>query len=293
MNELVSLFQETLVVTNRTPTFFVDWEKVKKNADSIKIELSLWNSLIGSDDIKSDLTRLITNYPEVIKTIPILLAIREREFPLIVDFFEKEISTKNLNFDKSRSSKVTKEEIIDYVNFSEKSGIFKLFKYIKNFYDYVLGIEVGMDTNARKNRSGNAMEMVLKPILQNIVREHGYKIFFQKKFSVVESLKGRVPASLANRKTDFIIASNKKFVNIEVNYYAGPGSKPEEIVDSYINRKKELEANGWSFIWITDGNVWKTSKNQLIKAFNELECIFNLEFVRRGLLSEALLRILA
>jgi len=291
LKELVKLFQDSLIITNRTPEFFVDWEKVKKNADSIKIELSLWNSLIGSRNIEYDFTQLVVDYPEVIKTIPILLAIREREFPIIIDFSNVEKGIKNLDFKKDRSSEITETEVKDYTEFVKKAGIFELFNCIKNFYDYVLGIEVGMDTNARKNRSGQAMELVLNPLIQEIANNFGFKVFFQEQFRVVESLHGKVPISLANRKSDFILALNNRFVNIEVNYFSGPSSKPEEIVDSYINRRNELQSYNWAFIWITDGDVWRKSGNQLAKAFNELDYLLNIEFARKGLLLEALLHI--
>jgi len=291
IDELVKLFQDTLIITNRTPEFFVDWEKVRQNADRIKIELSLWNSLIGSNNIESDFIHLITYYPEVIKTIPILLAIRDREFPIIVDFFNLEKGIKHLDFNKDRNSKISDSDIDDYLSFVKKAGIFELFNYVKNFYDYVLGVEVGMDTNARKNRSGQAMERLLKPVIEEIASKFSCRILFQKKFKSV-ALRGKVPASLANRKSDFIIFSHSKFVNIEVNYYSGAGSKPEEIVDSYINRKNELASNDWAFIWITDGNVWRGSESQLSKAFSELDYVFNIEFSQKGLLYEALYHIL-
>jgi len=81
-------------------------------------------------------------------------------------------------------------------------------------------------------------------------------------------------------------------VNIEVNYYSGAGSKPEEIVDSYINRHNELVSNDWGFIWVTDGNVWRGSESQLMKAFNELDYVLNIDLVQRGMLFEALKQIL-
>ena len=291
IDELVKLFQDSLTVTNRTPDFFVDWQKVKQNADNIKIELSLWNSLIGSNNIESEFVNLITHYPEVIKTIPILLAIREREFPIIVDLFSIEKGVKQLNFEKNRYSKISDSETKDYLSFVKNAGVLELFNYIKNFYDYVLGVEVGMDTNARKNRSGQAMELLLRPLIEKITLEFGCKVFSQEKFQSV-ALWGKVPPSLANRKSDFIICLGSNFVNIEVNYYSGAGSKPEEIVDSYINRRNELASNNWSFIWITDGDVWRGSESQLKKAFHELDYVFNIEFSRKGLLKEALSQIL-
>jgi type II restriction enzyme len=291
VRELVREFQDSLITTNRTPEFFVNWTKVKKNADEIRIELSLWNSLIGSNNIETDFVNLIERYPEAVKTIPILFAIREREFPVIVDFDDLQKSLKNLNFNKTRHSKLTSEEISDYVDFAKKGGLLQLFHYIRNFYDYVFGVEVGLDTNARKNRSGEAMETLLTPLLKIIAAETKSKLLFQKEFNSVQLFGGKIPKELANRKSDFILYLGNHFVNIETNYFSGAGSKPEEIVDSYINRRNELVKNNWSFIWITDGGVWRSSGNQILKAFNYLDYVFNIQFCRKGLLKEALLQI--
>ena len=296
VNDIVStvkLFQKTIIATNRTPEFYVDWKKVQKNLDEIKIELALWNSLINSSNIEDDFKKLITEYPEVIKTIPILHAIREREFPVIIDFHEKDVEVKHLNFNKTKYSKLAKEEIDGYIEFSQKSGIFVIFKHIKNFYDYVFGVEVGLDTNARKNRSGNAMENLLTPILSDISKQIGAHLLTQKEFNSVTIYGGHPPLGLVNRTSDYIIFKENKYVNIEVNYFSGAGSKPEEIVDSYINRKNELQMAGWGFIWVTDGDAWTNSENQIRKAFTDMDYVLNIQFIRAGLLKEALTQLLS
>ena len=40
----------------------------------------------------------------------------------------------------------------------KKSGLLKIFKdkTVKNIVDYTIGIEVGLDSNGRKNRGGNS-----------------------------------------------------------------------------------------------------------------------------------------
>ena len=293
LSELVDIFQKSLVPTNRTPEFYVDWKKVKANLDEIKIELSLWNSLINSKNIETEFKNLITQYPEVIKTIPILHAIREREFPVIIDFNEAEISIKNLNFNKNKHSKMSETEVNDYTEFAKKSGVFMVFSHIRNFYDYVFGVEVGLDTNARKNRSGEAMETLFEPLLREISTELGCHILAQRNFASASMYGARVPSGLSNRKADFIVYRKNKFLNIEVNYYSGAGSKPEEIVDSYINRKRELESNGWGFIWVTDGDAWRVAQNQIRKAFSEMDYVINIQFTRKGLLKEALTQLLS
>ena len=123
IQDLVKSFQKSLVVTNRTPEFYVNWKKVKRNVDTIKIELSLWNSLIGSENIEDDFVNLITQYPEVIKTIPILLAIRDIVFPVIIDFYNVDKGVKGLNFKKNRHSTLSNYEIEEYLDFVKKIRI--------------------------------------------------------------------------------------------------------------------------------------------------------------------------
>jgi type II restriction enzyme len=289
--KIVDQFQKTIIITNRSADFFVNWKKVCKNAEALRIELSLMNSLIGSNNIENDFRNLIKRYPETLRAIPILIAVRDLAFPVIIDFFDLEKGVRHLDFNKKRHSKLTDDDVNDYLRFMKNSGFFLLFKVTKNLFDYTLGVEVGMDTNARKNRSGEAMEQLIKPVIERASKELGARCLFQKKFDSV-GLYARIPTSLANRKTDFIVYKGDRFVNIEVNYYSGAGSKPEEIVDSYINRKNELETYGWNFIWITDGNVWKGSESQLTKAFQNMDYVFNINFSNRGLLKAALNKIL-
>jgi type II restriction enzyme len=165
----------------------------------------------------------------------------------------------------------------------------------KCIQDYATGVEVGMDTNARKNRSGSAMEMALKPIVENIIAKQKslYTVLFQKKFKYLEdNYNFKVNSSIRNRKADFIIIKNRnKVINIEVNFFSGSGSKPQEIVDSYIERQNELRENGFEFIWITDGIGWREQKNQIEKGFAKIDYLLNLHFVRIGLLEEFLWRI--
>jgi len=291
LEDLVNKFQNSIIVTNRTADFFVDWSKVRENAENLRVELSLMNSLIGSDSFETDFKDLVKKYPEAVRTIPILIAVRDLEFPVIIDFFESERGVRDLDFNKSRGMHLSDEEAEIYYRFVKNSGLWVLFESVKNLYDYVFGVEVGMDTNARKNRSGKAMEQLLKPLIEKSAKDVGARCLYQRKFRDV-GLYGRVPASLSNRKTDFIVYTSDRFVNIEVNYYSGAGSKPEEIVDSYINRKNELKANGWDFIWITDGNVWRGSESQLTKAFQNMDYVFNISFSNRGLLKAALKKIL-
>ena len=189
VREFTREFQKTLVTTNRSYLFYVDWKKVKRNVDTIKTELSLLDSLINSKNLKRDFFELLSKYPEVAKVLPILLAIREISFDIIESFDEKTTDVVTYSFNRKRGEKLTKEEIESFWNLVDKSGATELFMTIKNFKLY-FGVEVGMDTNARKNRSGNAMELILAPLMEQTKIELGLTLFTQKQFGSVEKETG-------------------------------------------------------------------------------------------------------
>ncbi len=289
VDTFVQSFQDNLLKTNRDHDFYVNWVKIEKNARKCKIELNILNSLIGAKNIKQEFMILLDTYPEVVRTFPILIAVRELEFEVIDSLFNKEITTSDYNFDVNRGDILNQNQKEDYFDFIVKTGIVKLFDIIKDFFDYILGVEVGMDTNARKNRGGKAMETLIEPLLMNICDKYEINCTVQNTFNKVEKEFGiDVPVELRERRGDFILTKNGMLTNVEVNFFSGPGSKPEEIVDSYINRYNELQAVNSQFIWITDGKVWKTSTNQLKKAVNNQKYLFNIEFIKKGLLEEAI-----
>lgn len=292
-DSIVEKFHATIVDTNRSFDFFVDWDKVMRHVEEHKIEFNILNSLIGSKNFEGDLRKILLNYPNVLPVIPILLAIRELNFKVIRNFESRDINIVNYDFTPRA---LTPQEIDDIVDFFDKTGLKRFFLEMgpKSIQDYVTGVEVGMDTHARKNRSGDTMERLLKPIIESIATEsNGFKaVLFQKNFGYLSSHYGiRVDTSIENRKADFIlIKRNKKVINIEVNFYSGTGSKPQEIVDSYIERQNELKSHGFEFIWITDGEGWRGQKNQIRKGFEKIDYLLNLNFVRAGLLEEILCR---
>lgn len=287
---VIEKFHDTLVDTNRSYDFFVDWDKVRKHVEEHKIEFNILNSLIGSKQFDTDLRKILLNYPRVLPVIPILLAIRDLNFKVIGNFTDKNLDIMTYDF-KTRT--LTSEEIDNIIGFFDKTGLKKFFLEMgtKSVQDYVMGVEVGMDTHARKNRSGVAMELLLKPIIENIVTKiKGFeRVLFQKNFKYLETNYDiKVNTSIKNRKADFILIKDKKVINIEVNFYSGTGSKPQEIVDSYIERQNELKNNGFEFIWITDGDGWRGQKNQIHKGFEKIDYLLNLHFLREGLLEEIL-----
>lgn len=292
LEETIERFHETIIDTNRSYNFFVNWEKVEQHVDKYKIELSILDALIGSRNFNKDLENIFKKYPEVLPVIPILIAVRDARLKVIRDFSDADTDIMEYNFTERKLSEL---EIKVLIEFFEKTGLKNFFENLstKSIRDYVTGVEVGMDTHARKNRSGDSMELVIKPFIEKINLKHDnrYIILFQKNFNYLQKNFGiKVSASIRNRKADFILinADKDRVVNIEVNFYSGTGSKPQEIVDSYINRQEELKENGFEFIWITDGYGWKGQKNQIEKGFRKVNYLLNLHFVRKGLLEDIL-----
>lgn len=281
-DELVDLFLKTLAVTNRTHDFFVDWKKVQNNVNAVKTEIAILGSIRGSNDFAGDLRLLLRKYPEVSKAIPMLIAVRDLRFSVLEDM---EAANQYTKYDFSRPPR-TDAELEAIVRFCIKTGIDSLVTTVQVLADYVMGVEVGTDTNARKNRSGSSMEHILFPVMQRLSIAHqGVRVIFEKLFSSLEgSVPFSIPHGLRDRRFDIVVVTAERAFNVETNFYSGGGSKPQEIVDSYINRHRELAQAGWGFVWVTDGEGWRTGENQMRKAFREMDYILNLELVRRGIL---------
>ncbi len=296
ITEIENIFVKTAITTNRDFRFFVDWDKIKKIIDKHKLEIALFDTLIKSKNFDKDLKNLLNKYPKAVEVVPMLLALSEKDRSLVLvdDFLNWNFTEHTYNFDANKFD--PKKDLQRVVNFFDKTGLKKFFIEMscKSILDYAIGVEVGMDTNARKNRSGTVMEKLLTEVIKSY--NLNYSIYTQKKFKTLKGILGTEFDTLSNRKADFILVKNgsdkKIWINIEVNFYNTSGSKPEEIVDAYINRQNEIKKKGGRFIWISDGAAWKAKnnkqQNQIKKAFENLDYVLNLHFVKDGLLKEIL-----
>ncbi|NMA50493.1 MAG: restriction endonuclease [Mollicutes bacterium] len=262
--------------------YYVDFEKIYDTAEKYKVEINILNSLIGSKNIEKDFEKIILKYPDTLEVIPSLLAVRSSEI------FIKDQSDEYLfNFNKLVYS------IEDYSKFMRETGLFNLLQnhIINNLYDYLLGVEVGLDSNARKNRGGHLMEdLVEKYIIQaGYKKDHSYfkemnLKDIEKKWNLdLSSMSGN---DTSTKRFDFVIKTDSQVYLIETNFYASSGSKLNETARSYkmlaIEAKKVSEV---TFIWITDGIGWKNAKNNLEETFNELETMYNINDLDNGVLN--------
>jgi len=289
LSQVKEFFFDTLLETNHDYRFFVDWEKVRENVRKFDLELNILNALIRDTAFDEKLRQILKKYPEVLPCIPLLLAVREREIKIAEDLSVEEIKISDYIF-TNRS--LTDEEIDQVLIFFERTGLKAFFMQLatSSLQDYLYGIEVGSDSNARKNRSGNIAEEIIKKKISKTIDDCGSEMsmIVQRKFKSLARSNLQVPRGLEDRQFDVVVLKPGRAINIEINFYNVGGSKPQEIVDSYINRQRELKQSDWEFIWITDGPGWRTGRSQLEKALDEIEFVLNLRMVNMGLLSKIL-----
>ena len=261
-------------------SFYTDFDKVFKNVKEIEYELNILNYLLGkNENFDKEFIRVIEKDPDVLRVIPILLAVRDKK----IKVYDKELLT--YNFEKRNK---TNEE---YLYFVEKTGLKRLFteEKIKNLVDYVTGVEVGLDSNARKSRTGYNMEKIVYDTLLEIkAKQENCKILkqvtknvIQKEFNTnkLNNLVLDQDSNEANKRFDFAILTPKNnILLIETSFYNTQGSKLNETSRSYITLEKDIQhLNGVTFIWITDGYGWKKTKNNLHEAYQNIEHILTLD----------------
>ncbi len=265
-------------------SYFVNWEKVLQNVESIEKELNLLNYLIGKKDLHKETVNLLLQYPTTIKAIPLLLAIREKSLEVLID--TRNFIYREFNFSKKEFSK---EEIETFADVILKSGLGELLKdkKIKNLVGYATGVEVGLDSNGRKNRSGKLMESLVEEFIRNLCNELKIEYMSQANAKKVEEQWNiKIEVDNYSRIIDFAINNNSKLYFIEVNYYGGTGSKLKSTATEYIRMNDFWNDQGIKFIWITDGKGWKSTLNPLREYFNSGGYLLNLEMLRKGYLKE-------
>ena len=263
--------------------YYIDFNKVYNNVESIKIELNILNSLIGSKNIETDFENLIKKYPETLKCIPILLAVREYEI-----FAGENGDVKLYTFNKQINT------IEDYKLFMRKTGLFELLSnhIINNLYDYVTGVETGLDSNGRKNRGGHQMEDLVESYIQKAGFNRNVNYFKEMYVSEV-SRKWNIDLSAVSnqgkmeKRWDFVVKTNNCIYLIETNFYGSGGSKLNETARSYKTIATEMKnVKGAKFVWFTDGAGWKSAARNLEETFDVLDDIYSINDMQNGIMKE-------
>jgi len=283
-SEVFNYLMSTLKDTITKWDYFVNWAKVFDNLKDVEIDLNILNYLIGKQNIEEEFKELLDKHPSIIRLIPILIACRENKFTILVDY-DKD-SFKYDTFDFGKPEKIEKAKIVE---FTKSTGFLELLqnKRIKNIVDYIIGVEVGLDSNGRKNRGGKSMETIVEFFIKEICYRIGLDYIKEasaKKVAQRWGLKLKVDKS--SRRVDFAINNNNQLFLIETNFYGGGGSKLKSTAGEYNSMFDFWKSDGHEFIWITDGYGWNSTRLPLQETFNHIDYILNLDMISKGLLED-------
>ena len=265
--------------------YYVDFEKIYENVDAIKVELNILNSLIGSENIEIDFENLIRKYPEVLKCIPLLLAVRAKEIYAI----DRDGAFK-YNFKKPNLS------VEQYKIFMRKTGLFDLIEnhIINNLVDYATGVETGLDSNGRKNRGGHLMENLVESFIQKAGFVKNITYFKEMYIYEITDRWGIDLSAISNqgkteKRFDFVIKTENMIYGIETNFYSSGGSKLNETSRSYKTLALETDTiDDFTFVWFTDGKGWTSARHNLEETFDIMEHVYNIKDLENNIINEVI-----
>lgn len=269
--------------------YYIDFKKVHRNVDGIKVELNILNSLIGSKNIEVDFENLLRKYPEVLKCIPLLLAVRANEI-----YCQDENGGHLFQFDFGKYSPNSHVHYERYKYFMRETGLFDLLEnhIVNNLVDYATGVETGLDSNGRKNRGGHLMEDLVESFIQKAGFVKGVNYFKEMYIHQITDNWNIDLSAISNqgkmeKRFDFVVKTPNMIYGIETNFYGSGGSKLNETARSYKTLAWETEEiDGFTFVWFTDGKGWTSARNNLEETFDVMQQIYNIKDLEDGVISE-------
>lgn len=262
MNKNFNLFMSQLQETNQTLDFFCDFDKISQNVEEIKLSLCMLNSLIGSTDMRKSVETIWKRDKSAFNVMDILIAVRSEGKKKVLDSLGHCVILDTLF-----------ESVDGVMEFLDNTGLSEIFqsKKVNDLVDYVFGIETGLDTNARKNRSGHVMEGMVARILDKNGIRYRQEVYSSEWPEITKVLGDD------EKRFDFVIKTKNKTYLIEVNFYSGGGSKLNEVARSYSDIAPKINSvSGFEFVWITDGIGWNSAKNKLQEAYSIIPSVYNL-----------------
>lgn len=269
--------------------YYIDFGKVHRNVNGIRVELNILNSLIGSQTIKEDFKNLIGKYPETLKCIPLLLAVRANEI-----YCQNEDGGYMYDFDFGKHAITDHVSYERYAYFMEHTGLFDLLEkhIVNNLVDYATGVETGLDSNGRKNRGGHLME----DLVEGFIKKAGYtkdKTYFKEmNIHQITEKWGIDLSAISNqgkmeKRFDFVIKTSTMTYGIETNFYGSGGSKLNETARSYKTLALETDTiDDFTFVWFTDGRGWISARNNLEETFDVMDHIYNIKDLENDIIKE-------
>lgn len=292
--EKFEYFMKTRFKTNRTPSYWVNWGNVTNNIKPYEIQLNTLNYLVGKSDIENEARQLFIQQPDLLTAVPILLATRELDIDVLAFKDNGEMYSYNIDFGTPNIDRLD-----EYISFMDKSGLLEFLKtgIKRSLVDYVYGIQTGLDSNGRKNRSGTENEKILQKNLEKLISKcPNCEYETQATAKMIKKLwKIEVPEVLPDGKTggrryDGVVFNKDldTVTVIETNFYGSGGSKLKAVAGEFssIYETSIKNAKNVNFVWISDGPAWDSAKNPLREAFDVIPNIINLQMVKDGFLKD-------
>jgi type II restriction enzyme len=286
-DEVFNFIINNLKPSNTLWSYFVNWDKVLGNTKQIELALNTLNYLIGKDNFDDEFRFLVKENPGVIKVIPALVVRdgqNKKKFKILVDFSNKKLVYEAYDF---TIKDPTSDDIEKYLTFVKETGLKGLLtsKRIKNLVDYMIGIEAGIDSNARKNRGGHAMEDIVEHFIKDACEKNGCAYLREANAQRIKKEWGyEVPVDKSSRRYDFVVDNGKELFIFETNFYGGGGSKLKSTAGEYRNLYDVLKGK-YKFIWITDGYGWQNTSKPLRETFDYNDYLFTLKMLEKDILN--------
>ena len=271
--------------------YYIDFGKVYRNVEDVKVELNILNSLVGSKDIENEFKALLKRYPEILRAVPILLAKRESEI-----YCQDENGGFLYKFNPEKYPPNSHVYYERYTYFMRETGLFDLLgnHVINNLVDYVTGVETGLDSNGRKNRGGHLMEDLVESFIKKAGFQKGVTYFKEMYIHQITAKWGIDLSAISNqgkmeKRFDFVIKTPSMIYGIETNFYGSNGSKLNETARSYKTLALESDTiDGFSFVWFTDGKGWNGARHNLEETFDVMEHIYSIDDLENDIIPKVI-----
>ena len=255
-------FMSQLKETNQSLDFFCDFDKINSNVENIKLSLCMLNSLIGSTNLRASVETIWNRDKTAFNVMDILIAVRSESKKKVLNSLGECVVLDTLFH--------SVDGVMEFLTDTGLADVFQTQK-ITNLVDYVFGVETGLDSNARKNRSGHVMEDVVADLFADNGITYRKEVYSSEWSALTQAL------GEDEKRFDYVVETPNKIYLIEVNFYSGGGSKLNEVARAYSEIAPKINAvDGFEFVWITDGIGWNSAKNKLQEAFYTIPSIYNL-----------------
>lgn len=252
-------FYKQLKPTSFVLKEYVKWEKLQDNVKEYELQLNDLNVLMSSneEEFKDKFDRLYSQRPESFDILPLFISSRNKE----IEYWSSDGEAKKYGFDK-------KETVFDFlIESGLRDNLFMNNRY-KNVLDYILGLEVGLSSNDKKNYTGTWMSNQIA----NLLKQHD--IAYRKEVPYKEIINAN---RIKDKTFDFVFTLEGINYCMEVNFFNTSGSKINSEAERFIELNKELQNyEDIEFIWVTDGVGLKKNQTSINKAMKTIDNLYNL-----------------